>query len=276
MLCYLRVILKTLVADECVLADNVDGANVGAETASDTLLVIDNGKIVVHRDSTVGAGSHTLGTTETSVGAHLSCECALVVVGASDSNDGILLEDLDSAARTGLCAETATGTACGNYRCNAVLDNDSLVGTNRRTVTETDAREGTNVFALPMLSRLFTRGHSVAEMLFVLFGSLAGTVTSNVSVLSFSRRSLNTENCRNILGSLCTAGNAEVGCRGLTLADSSCIAVTTAEAAGTAVASGKCITDLKESFILFYSKEDICYCKYDRADSGDRKTNDNR
>lgn len=270
------VILKTLVADESVLTDNVDGTNISAETASDTLLVIDNGKVVVHCDRAVGAGSHTLGATETAVGAHLSCECALVVVGATDSNDGILLEDLDCAARTGLCTKTASGTACGNDRCNAVLDNDSLVGTNRRTVAETYAREGTNIFTLPMLSRLFTRGHSVAEMLLVLLGSLAGTVTSNVSVLSFSRRSLNTENCRNILRSLCTAGDAEVCCRGLTLADGFCIAVTAAEAAGTAVASGKCITDLKESFILFYSKEDICYCKYDRADSGDRKTNDNR
>ena len=251
------VILKTFVADECVLADNVDGTNVGAETATDALLVINNGKIVVHCDGAVGAGSHTLGTSETAVGAHLSCESTLVVVGATNSNDGILLEDLDCAARAGLCAKTASGTACGNYRCNAVLDNDSLVGTNRRTVAETYAREGTNVFTLPVLGSLFTRGHSVAEVLLVLLGSLAGTVTSNVSVLSFSRRSLNTENCRNILRSLRSAGNTEVCCGGLALADSFSIAVASAESASTAVTSGESITDLKESFVLFNCKEDI-------------------
>ena len=251
------VILKTLVAYKCVLADNVDGTNVGAETASDALLVINNGKVVVHCNSAVGAGSHTLGTSETAVGAHLSCESTLVVVGAADSHDGVLLEDLDGAARTGLSTETATGTACGNDRCNAVLDNDSVVGTNRRTIAETYAREGTNVFALPMLRRLLTGGHSVAEMLLVLLGSLAGTVTSNVSVLSFSRRSLNTENCRNILRSLRSAGNTEVCCGGLALADSLCITVASAESASTAVTSGKSITDLKESFVLFNCKEDI-------------------
>ena len=270
------VILKTLVADECVLADNMDGTNIGTETATDALFIIDNGKVLVHGDSTVGAGPHALCASETTVGAHLSCERALVVVGASDRHNGLFLEYLDSAARTGLRAETATGTACGNYRCYAVLDNDSLVGTNRRAVAATYAREGTNVFALPLLSRLFTRGHSVAEVLFVLLGSLAGTVTSNVSVLSFSRRSLNTENCRNILRSLCAAGNTEVCSGGLTLADSSCIAVASAEAAGSAVASGERVTDLKEFFILLDTDENIGNREYDRADSGDGKTNENR
>jgi len=266
------VILKTLVADECVLADNMDGTNIGTETATDALFIIDNGKVLVHGDSTVGAGSHALCASETSVCAHLSRERALVVVGASDSHDGILFEYLDSAARTGLRAETATGTACGNNRCNAVFDNDSLVGTNRRAVAETYAREGTNVFAIPMLSRLFTRGHSVAEVLFVLLGSLAGTVTSNVSVLSFSYRSLNTENCRNILRSLCAAGNTEVCRGGFALADSSCITVASAEAAGSAIASGKGITDLKESFVFFNSEEVVSYGKYYSANRRYSKT----
>ena len=270
------VILKTLVADKCVLADNVDGTNVGAETATDALLIVDDGTVVVHCDGAVGAGFHALGASETAVGAHLSCESTLVVVGASDSHDGVLLEDLDRAARTGLSTETATGTACGNDRCNAVLDNDSVVGTNRRTIAETYAREGTNVFALPMLRRLLTGGHSVAEMLLVLLGSLAGTVTADVCVFNLDRLSLNTENCRDVGSGICAAGNAEVCSRGLALADSSCIAVTAAEAAGAAVASGESITDLKEFFILFNTEKYVRNCKYDRAYSGDRKTNDNR
>ena len=85
----------------------MNGAGISAKSAACALGVIKDGQIVVHRNSSVGAGARTLGTTDTAVCAHLTSEDALVVVRTSDSDDNAVLLHLDGSVRTVLCAKSA-------------------------------------------------------------------------------------------------------------------------------------------------------------------------
>ena len=158
-----------------------DGASVNASTAAGALGVVEKGKIVIHCDRAVGAGACALGTSDTAIGTHLAGKCTLIVVGTADSDDSAVLLHLDGAVRTGLRAKSAARAEARNDLCYAVMDDDGIVGANSCTVAETDAGEGTNVFAFPMLGSLFTSFEAVTKVLFILLGSLAGTVASNVS-----------------------------------------------------------------------------------------------
>ena len=90
--------------------DSVNGAGVGTEAATYTLLIIHNGKIILHSDSTVGTGARTFGTAYTAVCAHLSCKSALIVIRASDCNYRTLIHHTDGTVRTVLRAQTAACT----------------------------------------------------------------------------------------------------------------------------------------------------------------------
>ena len=87
--------------------DSSNGAGFDARAAAGALGVIEKGKVLVHGDSAVRAGTCTLGAADTAVCAHLTGESALVVVRASDSDDGAVLLHLDGAVRTSLCTKTA-------------------------------------------------------------------------------------------------------------------------------------------------------------------------
>ena len=172
---------------------HTDGANLNALSAACALGVIKLGEVVDHSDRAVRAGTSTLGASDTAVGTHLAGECALIVVGASDSDDNAVLLHLDGSVRTVLSAKSASGAEARDDLCNTVGDDDRVVGTSRRTVAETDAGIGTNVFALPMLCRLAAGLEAGTEILFILLGSLAGTVTANVSELLDGHACLNSE-----------------------------------------------------------------------------------
>ena len=255
--------------------DSSDGASFDTSAAAGALGVIEKGKILVHSDRTVRAGACTLGAADTAVCAHLAGDSALVVVRASDSDDGAVLLHLDGAVRTGLCTKAAARAEARDDLCYAVVNEDRVVGTSRGTVTETDAGIGTNVFAFPVLSGFTTGLEAVAEVFFIFLGSLAGAVASDVSEELDSLSCLNAENACDLLRRNVAAGNAEVGFGDLTLGESTCIAVASAVSASAAVCTRKCITDREELFILFDTEKDVGNGKYDRANDRDRKTDKN-
>ena len=255
--------------------DCSNGAGFDASAAAGALGVIEKGKVLVHGDRAVRAGTCTLGAADTAVCAHLAGDSAFVVVRASDSDDGAVLLHLDGAVGTGLCTKTAAGAEARDDLCYAVVNEDRVVGTSRGTVAETDAGIGTNVFAFPMLSGFTTGFEAVAEVFFIFLGSLAGAVASNVSKELDCLSCLNAENACDLLRCNIAAGNAEVGFGDLALGESTCIAVASAVSAGTAVSAGKSITDREEFFILFDTEKDVGNGKYDRANNRDRKTDKN-
>ena len=255
--------------------DCSDRASIDTSAAAGALGVIKKGKILVHCDRAVRAGTCTLGASDTAVCAHLAGDRALVVVRASDSDDGAVLLHFDCLVRTVLRAKTAARAEARDDLCYAVVNDDRVVGTSRRAVTKTDAGIGTNVFAFPMLSGFTTGLEAVAEVLFILLGSLAGAVASNVSKELDSLAGFNAENACDLLGSNVAAGNAEVSFGDLTLGEGASVAVASAVSAGTAVSAGKSITDREELFILFDTEKDVGNGKYDRANDRDRKTDKN-
>lgn len=255
--------------------DSSNGAGFDASAAAGALGVIEKGKVLIHGDRAVRAGTCTFSASDTAVCAHLAGDRALVVVRASDSDDGAVLLHLDSAVRTGLCAKTAARAEARDDLCYAVVNEDCVIGTSCRTVAKTDAGIGTNVFAFPMLSGFTTGLEAVAEMLFILLGSFAGAVASNVSKELDSLSCLNAENACDLLRRNVAAGNAEVGFCDLALGESTSIAVASAVSASAAVSAGKSITDGEELFILFDTEKDVGNGKYDRANDRDRKTDKN-
>lgn len=255
--------------------DSANGASIDASAAAGALGVIEKGKVLVHSDRAVRASTCALGASDTAVGAHFTGKSALVVVGTADSNDSAILLHLDGAVRTGLCAKTATRAEARDNFCYAVVNEDRVVGTNRCAVAKTDAGEGTNVFALPMLCSLTAGLEAVAEVLFILLGSFACAVATNVSKELDGLAGLDAKDACNLLRGGVAAGNAEVGFGDLALGESSSITVASAESAGTAVGTGKRITDGEELFILLNTEKDIRNGKYDRANNRDRKTDKN-
>ena len=235
--------------------DGVNGASFNAESAACALGVIEKGKVIVHSDRAVGAGSCTLGASDTAVGAHLASDRALVVVRAADSDDGAVFLHLDGAVRAVLGAESAARAEARDDLCDAVCDDDSLVGTSSRAVAKTYAGVGADVFAFPVFSSFFTSLEAVTEMLFILFGGFAGSVASDVSEHFDGLARLNAENGCYFLRCSIAAGNAEIGFGDLSLGKSLGIAVASAESAGTAVSAGKSITYCEEFLVLLYTEE---------------------
>ena len=88
--------------------DRSDGTSVNALSTAGALGVIEEGKVLVHGDRAVGAGTCTLGASDTAVGTHLTGKSTLIVVRATNSDDNAVLFHLDSAVRTVLCAKSAT------------------------------------------------------------------------------------------------------------------------------------------------------------------------
>ncbi len=253
--------------------DDMHRAGIGAGAAAYALGVIKHGQEVLHRDGAAWAGLCALGATDTAGCTHLACERALVVVGAAYGDHRALCEHPDSAVRAILCAESATGTAAGDDSCNAVRNDDGVIGAVRRAVAETDAGVGTNIFALPM-SRGFLTGliFRAGRNLFVLLGGVAGAVASDISEHPYGLARLDTEDGGDRLRCVGTAGNAEVCLLDLAVCKSVSIAVASAVAAGTAVGAGKGIADGEKFIALLNTEKDICNSQHDRANSRDGKT----
>ena len=128
-----------LFAHEAILVNCVNGAGLCTFATAGTLIVVDNCEVLIHGDRTVRAGLYALHTADTAVGADLSCDRTLIVVGAGNSDLCGCVDYLDDAVGAGLCAFSAADTAFGNDLCNAVFDNDSILGADSGTVAVAEA-----------------------------------------------------------------------------------------------------------------------------------------
>ena len=88
----------------------MSGASRRARAAAGTLFIINGSEIVNHRYCAVGTKLCTLGTSDASVYAHLSCERALIVIGAINSHAVLACHNADNSVRTGLRAKSAAET----------------------------------------------------------------------------------------------------------------------------------------------------------------------
>ena len=223
-------------------------ADLGTFAAGDALAVIDNGKVVFHVDRIRRAGLFAFFAGDTAVCAFLANDCAFFFITANNYCFCICRNERDYSLGAGLYAKTATDAKLFVYPCNAVLNADGVLGTNRgaisATYTSIDAGFRAAVYKTFGLAAFnaFVDG-------FFFRGSVV-SVAVNESRAAFNGICLDTEDGGNFLCHGCGTGNAEVGFRAL-LYDSFCIAVAACVAACAAVCTGKTFAYTANSLVAF-------------------------
>ena len=242
-------------AYEAALVDAVDGTSLGTSTAAGAKGIVDHSQIILYRDRPLGTSLLTLHTADTAVGACLTCNSALVMAGALNNDSAGLGEHVDNALRTGLSTEATTDTSNGINLGNAVLgiDVNSILGTNLHTVAVAETSEGTLGVTGEGKLNCLTGLNSVVNVLSVL--CLALTVTTNEGNLLNNVACSETHNLCNLSSYVSATGSTEAGVIGLTLRESSGIAVTAGEATSTTVRTGKAITNCSSALINLNSEE---------------------
>ena len=251
-------------ADKAALVNTVYGTSLYTRTASGTERVVDGREIVLNGDSAVGTGLLTLHTADTAVGAILAHRCALIVVGAFNDNARGVVEKVDDAVGTLTNADAAADTLLGINACNAVLNSDSILRTYRNAVAVAKTSIGTGLVAA-VCHICGKAGFYTAYELVLSFNHAAGTVAGYEGNLFYNVCRLNAEDSGDLLSGTVTAGNTEVGLVGGLFCKSLCIAVTSAEAARTAVCTGEAVTDSYRGLVLLDTEEHTRKSEKDRT-----------
>ena len=261
-------------ADEILQMNTLHGTNIVTSSAARTLIIINCGEIILYLDCSLGTGLLTLHTADASIGTGLTGNSTLVVAGALNDNSGGIVNDVDNVVGTGLGTEAAADTFLGIDFSDALLgiDGNGISGTNRHTVTVAEAGIGAKTVARIIEVCRHAGLDTVVSKLSVL--GLAGSVAGYVSNLLNNVASSKAHNLTDLLGNTVTTGSTEARVVGLALGESSCIAVTAGEAAGTAVCAGKTITNCRRTLVNGNCKEGCGkskdYCTYQ---SDNRKKN---
>ena len=201
-------------------------------------------------------GFLTLHTADTAVFAVLTCLSALIVIGALYYNADSIVYKMDNTVGTLSYTDAATDTLLRVNTCNAVLDLDSVLGTNCRAVAV--AKTSVVADSVTAVSHVSGKTGLVALVFVFLFYYVASAVAGYESNLFYNVLCLKSENGCDLLGSAVTAGNTEVGFACYLVSKSLCIAVASGVAASAAVSAGKTVTDSESGFILFDSEEHRC------------------
>ena len=127
--------------------DAVRRANLGTLTARNTLVVVDNGKIILNDDCVRGAVILALFARNTSIFAILSCNCALILGITHNRNFRVTRDKLDDILRAFLGAHSATDADARIDTGNAVVEADGINGANACAVTAAYTSEAAGVGA---------------------------------------------------------------------------------------------------------------------------------
>ena len=246
-------ILEVSTADEVALVNTLNGADLYARAAAGTERVVDGREIVLNGDSTLRTGLLTLHTADTAVGAILTGESTLILVGALNYYAGSVVDKMNDTVGALAHADATADTLLRINSCYTVLYGDSVLRTNYGTVTVAEAGEGTELVAA--VRHICGAAGLVTLVVVLSCRYVASAVAGNVSNSFHYVGSLNAEDSRDVLCGAVTAGNAEVGFVGSLVSESLCISVTARVAARATVSAGQTVTDSNGGFILFYSEE---------------------
>jgi len=216
-------------------------------TAADALVIINTCAEVFNLYCFSRTSLHTLHTADAAGLTLFSCLCALVVVFTKNGSlCGIEREELYKTSGTGLDAHLTGTASVGIDSCNAVTDENCIIGADLNAVAEADTTVNAVFGTAEKLCCNFTRTYTAVFELF--FNIVAVALTHNGSNGRDNLPCLKTHYGSNSLGSVVTAGNAETAILRFALCKSTCITVTACIAAGTAVCTGEAFSYL---FFLF-------------------------
>lgn len=240
-------------ANEVAFVDAVDGANLYARAATGAEGVIDGSKVVLNGDSALRTGLLTLHTADTTVGAVLTCESTLILVGALHNHAGGVVDKVDDTVGTLAYADAAADTLAGVNVSYAVFNGDGVLRTNSCAVAVAEA--GVGAVLVTAVCHVCGETGLVALIVALSGCSLASTVAGYESNLLDNVFGLNAEDGSDTLCGRVTAGHAEVGLVGGLFSESLCIAVTSGVAASATVSAGETVTDSHCGLILLDCEE---------------------
>ncbi len=240
-------------AYEATLVDASYGTDCRTLSATGAEGIIDGSEIVLYLDRAVRAGLLALHASDTTVGADLTGNRAFIVVGARNGYLYGIVYHLDDLVGAGSCADAATDTLLGIDLSNVIFDADSILGTYLNAVTVTETSIGTGLIA----GIREIGGETASESLVIELsgGCVAGTVAGNVCDLLDNVLSFNAENGGNALSGIVSAGDTEIGLSFVSFAQSLCVTVTAAIAAGSAVCAGEAVSDCYGGLVFLNAEE---------------------
>lgn len=228
---------------ERIQVDTADGADCVAFAAADALVVIDPGAEVFDRDSADLACLYALHAADAARRAVLARLCALIVVPAQHRRlGGVKREQVDKISRTGLDAQLAGAALVRVDACNAVAEEDCLIGTDRRAVAEAEAAVGAGFRSAEQLRRHFAGLHALIVELGADIFAVAAAHDGGDLRLDLAR--FPAEHTGNGSGDIVAAGNTEVTFDLIIGGKRGGVAVAAAVAAGAAVCTGQAVAHL--------------------------------
>ena len=231
------------------------GAYFLTSAAAGTLGIIDGGEIVLNLDRSVRTGLLTLHTTDTAYGTNLVGNSALIMAGALNDNASIVGNNVNYVIGTGLCTDATTDTLGRIDVSDALLgiDDDSILGAYCNAVAVAETCKGT-VTVTGIVKLCSCTGLDAVVNVLSLLG-LASAVTAYVRNLGSNVTCCKTHDLAELLCNVSATGSTEAGVIGLALTKSLRISVTSGVAAGTAVCTGKAVTNCNNLLIFLNCEE---------------------
>ncbi len=240
-------------ANKATLVYALYRTSLNASATAGAKRVIDSCEVILNGDSAVGTGLLTFHTANTAVGAVLTYESALILVGAFNNYARGVVHKVNDAVGTFSYANSTADTLLGVDSCYAVFDSDSILRANSRAVAVAKTSKGAEFVAA--VRHIGGTAGLVTLVVILSRGNVACAVAGNERYLFNNVLSLNTENSGNVLSSLVAAGNTKIGLIGSLVCKSLCVSVTARVAAGAAVGAGQTVTDSYGGRVLFYTEE---------------------
>ena len=256
-------------ADEVALVNTMYGASLDTFTATGALIIIDGREVIYNLDSAVGTGLLALTAGDTAVLTALSNCRALIVVRALYNNALGILDKVNDTVGALSCAHATADTLSRIDASYAVLNSDSVLGTDAYAIAVAKAGVGAKLIARVVEVSNSTAIHAVIDE--SALGRRTVAVAGNVCNLLDNVLSLNAENRRDLRRALVSAGNTEVSGSNLALSESLCIRITSRISASTAVSTGEAVTNSEIALVLLDAKEDRGYSQNDTANKCDTK-----
>lgn len=260
-------------AGKDALVNTVNRTSILARAASRAFIIVNNGKIVYHLDSTVRTGSLTLAAGDTAVDTSLSDNRALIVVTALNDNLFGVFNKMYDVIGAGLDTQATTDTSPRvDLRHAFISDANSVSRTYRRTVAVAKAGEITSAITREVK---ICRLAGLRTCVLVLSLGLARAVTSNVSYVLNNVAGLKPQNMCDLLGNTVSAGSTEVSLFGLALGESLRISFASGKSAGATVSTGENFTDSAYILVFLNAKKRRSYGEKQCAQHSDRADNEN-
>ncbi len=249
------------------------GTSLSTFAAANALALIDMGKIIGNGNSLMLAGLDTLHAADAACLASLHSLCALLLVVAHYKQLVVSGDNLDNIVRAGLSTKSAADAGMGINMSNAILNIDSVLGTNLSAVAKAHTSEGAG--SLAAKEDLGSLAGFHALILILIGGILAGTIASYNSDHGNDFSCFKSKQSADALCSVSSAGNTEVS-SGLLAGDKSlCVRITTCISAGAAVCTGQALTNGTETLVNRNRHKLGCNRKNYCADKSDYRNSNN-